>query len=187
VALGSDMLLYYHVFFFQAEDGIRDRNVTGVQTCALPISCCRGWPSVSVAKPGNTRGQYRPLLCGAVYRNKSGQPYPRASRVISRDARILARNRYCDLTGHRCRRRSWSSAPCPTIGLRIAESSAPRIPPTKESYEHFPLFDHLRRHWILNSLGPPDHFYPRGPCPARCCCNRYCWHLRCWNLAYRRN
>src|SRR5699024_6187874 len=83
VALGSDMLLYYHVFFFQAEDGIRDRNVTGVQTCALPISCCRGWPSVSVAKPGNTRGQYRPLLCGAVYRNKSGQPYPRASRVIS--------------------------------------------------------------------------------------------------------
>src|SRR5699024_11255851 len=27
------------VFFSQAEDGIRDRNVTGVQTCALPI--CR--------------------------------------------------------------------------------------------------------------------------------------------------
>src|SRR6266540_876354 len=27
-------------FFFQAEDGIRDRDVTGVQTCALPI-----WPT----------------------------------------------------------------------------------------------------------------------------------------------
>src|SRR5436305_13468662 len=26
------------VFFFQAEDGIRDADVTGVQTCALPIS-----------------------------------------------------------------------------------------------------------------------------------------------------
>src|SRR5699024_11815316 len=26
--------------FFQAEDGIRDRNVTGVQTFALPIWCC---------------------------------------------------------------------------------------------------------------------------------------------------
>src|SRR6266851_9284260 len=25
-------------FFFQAKDGIRDRDVTGVQTCALPIS-----------------------------------------------------------------------------------------------------------------------------------------------------
>src|SRR5207249_5150017 len=34
-------------FFFQAEDGIRDRNVTGVQTCALPISVlpCSIWPS----------------------------------------------------------------------------------------------------------------------------------------------
>src|SRR5699024_12181936 len=31
----SETYLYY--FFFQAEDGIRDRNVTGVQTCALPI------------------------------------------------------------------------------------------------------------------------------------------------------
>src|SRR2546430_1411611 len=28
-------------FFFQAEDGIRDLTVTGVQTCALPISCRR--------------------------------------------------------------------------------------------------------------------------------------------------
>ena len=27
-----------HFFFFQAEDGIRDWSVTGVQTCALPIS-----------------------------------------------------------------------------------------------------------------------------------------------------
>src|SRR5699024_12183780 len=29
--------LIFFFFFFQAEDGIRDRNVTGVQTCALPI------------------------------------------------------------------------------------------------------------------------------------------------------
>src|SRR6266516_6741391 len=29
---------YFFFFFFQAEDGIRDRTVTGVQTCALPIS-----------------------------------------------------------------------------------------------------------------------------------------------------
>src|SRR5688572_32098591 len=28
----------YFFFFFQAEDGIRDLTVTGVQTCALPIS-----------------------------------------------------------------------------------------------------------------------------------------------------
>src|SRR5690349_25176101 len=35
------------IFFFQAEDGIRDLYVTGVQTCALPISrvCSRKRPS----------------------------------------------------------------------------------------------------------------------------------------------
>src|SRR5437867_5178742 len=29
--------IFFFFFFFQAEDGIRDRTVTGVQTCALPI------------------------------------------------------------------------------------------------------------------------------------------------------
>src|SRR5260370_11910537 len=35
-----DLLVYclLFFFFFQAEDGIRDSSVTGVQTCALPIS-----------------------------------------------------------------------------------------------------------------------------------------------------
>src|SRR5437868_13735260 len=32
------LFFFFFFFFFQAEDGIRDRNVTGVQTCALPIS-----------------------------------------------------------------------------------------------------------------------------------------------------
>src|SRR5699024_11730610 len=35
---GSLCFVVFVFFFFQAEDGIRDRNVTGVQTCALPIS-----------------------------------------------------------------------------------------------------------------------------------------------------
>src|SRR5437667_4681945 len=30
-------VFFFIFFFFQAEDGIRDRDVTGVQTCALPI------------------------------------------------------------------------------------------------------------------------------------------------------
>src|SRR5690554_3121744 len=32
-----DIEMARHHFFFQAEDGIRDADVTGVQTCALPI------------------------------------------------------------------------------------------------------------------------------------------------------
>src|SRR5256885_1345477 len=39
-------------FFFQAEDGIRDYKVTGVQTCALPISC--------VQQPASARQAARP-------------------------------------------------------------------------------------------------------------------------------
>src|SRR2546425_6248777 len=34
-------------FFFQAEDGIRDKLVTGVQTCALPIFCAARRSSTS--------------------------------------------------------------------------------------------------------------------------------------------
>src|SRR5207244_9281738 len=34
----TDVIDSVSVFFFQAEDGIRDDLVTGVQTCALPIS-----------------------------------------------------------------------------------------------------------------------------------------------------
>src|SRR5688572_32935494 len=33
------MVIVAIFFFFQAEDGIRDLTVTGVQTCALPIYC----------------------------------------------------------------------------------------------------------------------------------------------------
>src|SRR5256885_5149246 len=37
-------LILIFFFFFQAEDGIRDYKVTGVQTCALPISDFLGAP-----------------------------------------------------------------------------------------------------------------------------------------------
>src|SRR3712207_9518599 len=49
------------IFFFQAEDGIRDIGVTGVQTCALPISPWRS-PSPSAVPPDR--------------RNPSGAPEP---------------------------------------------------------------------------------------------------------------
>src|SRR3989442_13265772 len=39
-------------FFFQAEDGIRDADVTGVQTCALPISFQKGVRALEIGRPG---------------------------------------------------------------------------------------------------------------------------------------
>src|SRR5256885_9867967 len=47
------LTLALYFFFFQAEDGIRDYKVTGVQTCALPISL----PSPARSTSGNP-------LCG---------------------------------------------------------------------------------------------------------------------------
>src|SRR3989441_6028181 len=54
------------IFFFQAEDGIRDKLVTGVQTCALPISS--GWALVR-PRMDNTNGTSNSL---AVYKVLGG-------------------------------------------------------------------------------------------------------------------
>src|SRR6202023_2275725 len=47
----SFLLVGIYSSFFQAEDGIRDTSVTGVQTCALPISL-NGLPSRKPFKAG---------------------------------------------------------------------------------------------------------------------------------------
>src|SRR5215210_8631699 len=51
-------------FFFQAEDGIRDTSVTGVQTCALPIS-----PLTCVAG----RGRSAPCATRSWWRRSAGR------------------------------------------------------------------------------------------------------------------
>src|SRR5258706_12083772 len=53
-------------FFFQAEDGIRDWSVTGVQTCALPISVCdaRRSQAQDVHRGGVSPGNERQVVRG---------------------------------------------------------------------------------------------------------------------------
>src|SRR5699024_12083334 len=48
----------FFFFFFQAEDGIRDRNVTGVQTCALPIFFDNSLPSKALLILGSSIDWY---------------------------------------------------------------------------------------------------------------------------------
>src|ERR1035437_10966673 len=45
--------------FFQAEDGIRDIGVTGVQTCALPICQAPKWPTYWFASPASSAARHR--------------------------------------------------------------------------------------------------------------------------------
>src|SRR2546427_7883114 len=65
----SSYVLGIAFFFFQAEDGIRDLTVTGVQTCALPI-----WPRAALA--GAEKGSAG--LCagppGRRWRGRPGRP-----------------------------------------------------------------------------------------------------------------
>src|SRR5207253_5812724 len=79
--------VYFVFFFFQAEDGIRDGHVTGVQTCALPISRCSGarsWcsrrhrsPTSPLAPALQPRPSTRP--CAA----ETGRARPSARGVIT--------------------------------------------------------------------------------------------------------
>src|SRR2546430_6087971 len=66
-------------FFFQAEDGIRDLTVTGVQTCALPISSASG----------------RTELVGRVNENRDS-----TGRRLIKDARDVAAVALASNTGH---------------------------------------------------------------------------------------
>src|SRR3712207_7055409 len=51
----SEIFHFFFFFFFQAEDGIRDIGVTGVQTCALPI--CPLLPLIVRVQPLEGLGQ----------------------------------------------------------------------------------------------------------------------------------
>src|SRR5690606_39685793 len=59
-------------FFFQAEDGIRDFHVTGVQTCALPISAVVHVGQGSTVGPPGTHPAAAFALSGTTRRRSPG-------------------------------------------------------------------------------------------------------------------
>src|SRR5256886_10627335 len=75
IALWGRSRYYYCVFFFQAEDGIRDLTVTGVQTCALPIS-------YRASRPGSKPA--RPVGAAANERTRSLSATPAGGRLAAR-------------------------------------------------------------------------------------------------------
>src|SRR5438093_7732510 len=88
----SSLVAVFH-FFFQAEDGIRDWSVTGVQTCALPISPWRAGAGVARTSPTIDSGEScraRSETVRACDRPCSRAPGPRtrtrgtSSRAVSR-------------------------------------------------------------------------------------------------------
>src|SRR3712207_8382506 len=74
--LMADIFLYC---FFQAEDGIRDIGVTGVQTCALPISSPGAVSERGPAQPGDRLRQGRGVFADERRRRAGADGGPRRS------------------------------------------------------------------------------------------------------------
>src|SRR2546428_10816995 len=93
------ILLY---FFFQAEDGIRDLIVTGVQTCALPISSWAAMPlpqsRTSGAPPVSAGGSS--TRTGRPTTSASSQP-TRSSSAPGSDRKSVGEGKRGDLGGCR--------------------------------------------------------------------------------------
>src|SRR5204863_3119716 len=77
-------------FFFQAEDGIRDLYVTGVQTCALPICWRCGAGTVAIGPPpsrlsvptgSSSQAEPRAFMPPAIARASSPAPQKVSTRL----------------------------------------------------------------------------------------------------------
>src|SRR2546421_3666542 len=95
------LLLFF--FFFQAEDGIRDLIVTGVQTCALPILAGEGYMRGRAARtrPSATAGPRRfvladgaTVLVGRTNHENDVLTFKRASRSEERRVGKECRSRW---------------------------------------------------------------------------------------------
>src|SRR6266568_9671518 len=71
------MIYNFFFFFFQAEDGIRDGTVTGVQTCALPICGPAGGPASS---DGGDDGPHLVRGRTGAHHGARGERQPRPAR-----------------------------------------------------------------------------------------------------------
>src|SRR5205823_8612857 len=91
----------FFFFFFQAEDGIRDKLVTGVQTCALPISVTRalvGEVRVALALRARVVHVDQPARAYGV-----GERAPRGERHVLERAALLERRSEERRVGKGCR------------------------------------------------------------------------------------
>src|SRR5690625_7289083 len=88
-------------YFFQAEDGIRDGHLTGVQTCALPISAatsasgCTAWITGltwPLASRGHTSLRSSPAICALAATLWGRSMLPRSEeRRVGNDGRSRGR------------------------------------------------------------------------------------------------
>src|SRR2546430_3076794 len=92
-----------YFFFFQAEDGIRDLTVTGVQTCALPICV----PITFVRRKGDASSMLRSTCVSAAKFTKASMPFVKMSLTACESAMSPQTRSEERRVGKECRSR-WS-------------------------------------------------------------------------------
>src|SRR5687768_9232479 len=115
--------LFYFTFFFffQAEDGIRDVAVTGVQTCALPIcshSCCQLSTRFPAAEKSKISG---PMLSEQSSGRAALAPSSRASRLIVAlppVEMLITASQLCLMRGRNAMKSAARGLGLPSAGLR---------------------------------------------------------------------
>src|SRR5437016_8847345 len=105
--------------FFQAEDGIRDWSVTGVQTCALPISSPTSFTTFLV--PSRIAVQWaQTLKCASMRARISGSTSPSRKLEISRQtSRQLISITFIGYGGFLLVSRAWQSLALPRPHLFV--------------------------------------------------------------------
>src|SRR5471032_3510058 len=127
-------------FFFQAEDGIRVRDVTGVQTCALPIS---PRPSLAQQVPGPAVRRF-PVVSEPVRQLRiavAGRSVATAARRSADARKPLA---ICSIAPDSSPRRSWLfSTPHQPLPLSARGLAQARLAP-----------DRALLRWVVRRVGP---------------------------------
>src|SRR5256886_13211534 len=143
-----NLVCYYFFFFFQAEDGIRDLTVTGVQTCALPI-----WILDAKFFARDTREVARDLLDKVLVREVDGR------RLWGRLVEVEAYLGPEDLAAH-------------SKGGRRTARTEVMFGPPGSAYVYFTYGMHWCLNFVTREAGVPQAVLVRalepGPGVGRC-------------------
>src|SRR5438876_8522617 len=111
-------MVVFLFFFFQAEDGIRDGRVTGVQTCALPIL-----PATAAERMAALE---RLGFVEVALRDRTAEAPERSAQVVAARDRLLARLRRDPRCAQLVREREALAAALADGALRVVQLVARR-------------------------------------------------------------
>src|SRR5690349_717760 len=138
------MFFFFFFFFFQAEDGIRDLYVTGVQTCALPISSSTRTSSPSSTTSSAPTSTSKPSPTSpATTRRRSGWTSACAPSPTRTSGSTTSTSRSPSPPARRCGPRSRPSSPAsgsktstPVPASSCAAGSPTRPATTRSASRH---------------------------------------------------